>query len=225
MRDASASGKRIHRSPATSSFEEQDDHHGVVVRVLRETVPRRIASHDAANEHAERQATHERSPLPFGSAVRVGFGLIWVIDAYFKWQPSFVNGLLNVLHDGTAGQPGWLMPWFTLTRSVMAVQPTLWAYAIALVETGIALAVLLGVARKLVYIGGAVWTLMIWATAEGLGRTAPGAIATDIGTGIIYAVAFLALLAADRCAGTRPWSLDAVIERRVPWWRRIAEVG
>jgi nitrite reductase (NO-forming) len=129
------------------------------------------------------------------------------------------------MHDGSAGQPGWLMPWFTLTRSVMAVQPALWAYAIALVETGIAIAVLLGLARKATYIGGALWTLMIWATAEGLGRTAPGAIATDIGTGVIYTVAFLALLAADRCAETRPYSLDAVIERRVPWWRRIAEIG
>jgi nitrite reductase (NO-forming) len=107
----------------------------------------------------------------------------------------------------------------------MAVQPALWAYAIALVETGIAIAVLLGLARKATYIGGALWTLMIWATAEGLGRTAPGAIATDIGTGVIYTVAFLALLAADRCAETRPYSLDAVIERRVPWWRRIAEIG
>ena len=86
-------------------------------------------------------------------------------------------------------------------------------------------ALVLGFARKVTYMGGAIWSLLIWATAEGLGRTRPGEIATDIGTAIIYAVVFLALLAADRCYATRPYSLDALIERHLPWWRRIAEVG
>jgi hypothetical protein len=35
---------------------------------------------------------------------------------------------------------------------------------------------------------------------------------------------FMALLAADQCERTRPYSLDAVVERRLPWWRRVAEV-
>jgi hypothetical protein len=85
------------------------------------------------------------APAPtrlFGSAVRILFGLIWLVDVYFKWQPSFLQG-----------------------------------------------------------------------------------IATDIGTAIIYAVVFLALVALDaRGKGTRPYSLHAVIERRLPWWRRLAEV-
>ena len=162
-------------------------------------------------------------PLPLGSAVRVAFGLIWLADVYFKWQPSFLGGLQDVMRAGAAGQPAWLMPWFTFTRAVIGLQPAMWAHVIALVETAIALAVLLGFARKATYLGGALWSFLIWTTAEGFGRMSSG-VATDIGTAIVYCMVFLALLAADQCERTRPFSVDAVIERRLQWWRHIAEV-
>lgn len=92
-------------------------------------------------------------------------------------------------------------------------------------ETVLAIALIFGIARKLTYIGGALWSLAIWSTAEGFGRT-PDGVATDIGAAVIYAVVFLALLAFDaRSRGTRPYSLDALIESRLPAWRRIAEIG
>jgi len=77
------------------------------------------------------------------------------------------------------GQPGWLTPWFSFVHAVIAVQPRLWAYGIAVVETGIAAALIVGFARKVTYVGGAVWSLLIWVTAEGFGRSRPGEIATD----------------------------------------------
>lgn len=178
---------------------------------------------------AEARSVRELEPSTsgvrsLGGAVRVLFGLIWLIDAYFKWQPSFLNGLLDVMHDGAVGQPSWITPWFNFNHALIAVQPTVWAYGIAIVETGIALALIFGVARKLTYLGGAAWSLMIWATAEGFGHMSSG-VATDIGTAIIYVVVFLAFLALDQCEGTRRHSLDAVLEQRLPWWRRIAEVS
>lgn len=44
---------------------------------------------------------------------------------------------------------------------------------------------------------------------------------TDIGTALIYAVVFLAL---DARFGSGTYTLDVVLERWLPWWRRIAEV-
>jgi nitrite reductase (NO-forming) len=162
-------------------------------------------------------------PRRVGSAVRILFGLIWALDAYFKWQPSFVHHLQDVISGGAQGQPSFLAPWFDFAKGVVGLNPTIWAYGIALAESGIALALVLGLARKVTYVGGALYSLLIWATAEGLGRTS--GVATDIGTAIIYAVVFLALLALDiRGKGTRPYSVDALIERRAPWWRRLAEV-
>jgi nitrite reductase (NO-forming) len=65
--------------------------------------------------------------------------------------------------------------------------------------------------RKISYALGALWSLLIWATAEGFGHS--DNVPTDMGTAIIYAVVFLALLALDVRAGTRALSVDAVIER------------
>lgn len=202
---------------------EQDGHHNEGIRIVRETIPARISSGQRVRADGVEEPVPASASWPLGSAVRIAFGLIWLVDAYFKWQPSFLNGLQDVMHEGATGQPGWLMPWFNFTHAVIAVQPTLPAYGIALVETVIALAVLVGFARKLIYVGGAVWSLLVWATAEGFGRMSSG-VATDIGAAIVYSVVFLTLLAADQCERTRPYSVDAVIERRVPWWRRLAEV-
>jgi hypothetical protein len=37
-------------------------------------------------------------------------------------------------------------------------------------------------------------------------------------------VVFVALLALDQRQGTRRFSLDALVERRVAWWSKLAEV-
>jgi nitrite reductase (NO-forming) len=183
-----------------------------------------MAEHQPGKAQLVQEIVSVSRPRRVGSLVRILFGLIWVVDAYFKWQPSFLSGVRDVMSGGAKGQPGWLAPWFDFAQGVITVNPTLWAYSIAAVETAIALVLIFGFARKVVYIGGAIYSLLIWSTAEGLGRTS--GVATDIGPAIIYAVVFLALLALDmRGKGTRPYSLDAVIERRLPWWRRLAEVG
>jgi uncharacterized membrane protein YphA (DoxX/SURF4 family) len=156
------------------------------------------------------------------SAVRVIFGFIWLVDAYYKWQPAFRKGMVGMIDDASKGQPGWLAPWYHLWHDLFALQPVLAGYGAAVTETFLALALLAGFARKLIYAGGAIWSIMIWTTAEGFGK--PDGVPTDIGTAIIYSVVFLALLALDTRFGTRALSVDALIERRLPWWRRIAEV-
>jgi uncharacterized membrane protein YphA (DoxX/SURF4 family) len=218
----SKANARLRPPDAASPPVGQDGHGQTSVHVVREAVPTRQSSRSFEEPALVRETLPASPQRPLGAAVRILFGLIWVANVYFKWQPSFLNGLVDVMHDGTMGQPAWLMPWFNFVHAVTVWQPTLWAYAVAIVETGIALALVLGFARKATYIGGATWSLLIWATAEGFGRM-PSGVATDIGTAIVYAVVFLALLALDQCNGTRSYSLDAVIERRLPWWRRIAE--
>lgn len=47
--------------------------------------------------------------------------------------------------------------------------------------------------------------------------------ATDIGTGIIYVIVFLALYQLDTLADESPWSFDPIIERRFPRWRIMSE--
>jgi nitrite reductase (NO-forming) len=128
-----------------------------------------------------------------------------------------------MLDQAAQGQPGWLRPWFDMWTGLPHGMTTAMAYGTALAETGIALALLVGFARKSLYLFGAVYSLLIWATAEGFGGPYQQG-STDIGTGIIYTFVFVALLIADR-PGPDPYSVDALIEPRISWWSRIAEGG
>lgn len=157
---------------------------------------------------------------------RVLFGLLWMTDAIFKWQPAFRDEYLGLIQDAAKGQPAWLGPWFTFFSNIIAPAPTVWAVLTALLESFIALALIFGFARKLTYIVGAVFSFLIWSTAEGFGQPYdPGA--TDPGGGIVYVAAFLILIGfayfATAGASGR-FAVDRLIETRVPWWHKIAEV-
>ena len=71
---------------------------------------------------------------------------------------------------------------------------------------------------------GAVYTALIWATAEGFGGPYVPGSSTDVGAAIIYTLLFLTLLIHDAGVGFSRLSLDSVLERRMPRWRRVAEL-
>ena len=121
------------------------------------------------------------------------------------------------------GQPGWLKPWFTFWINLQHPQATSFAYLVAVLETLIALALIAGFARKLTYISAAVFSVMIWATAEGFGGPYTSG-SSDIGTAVIYAVVFLGLLAISYYAGPSRYSVGYYLEKKISWWWKVAEV-
>jgi len=155
---------------------------------------------------------------------RIAFGLIWVIDAALKWQPAFKAEFTGMLRSAGQGQPGWLHGWFHFWVNLVAPNAGFFAYSTAAIETLIAVALIVGFARKLTYISAALFSILIWATAEGFGGPYTAG-ATDIGSAVIYAVVFVGLLALNYEAGPSRFSVDYLIEQRVSWWTRIAEVG
>jgi uncharacterized membrane protein YphA (DoxX/SURF4 family) len=156
-------------------------------------------------------------------ALRISFGLIWAADAGLKWLPGFRNSFGQTLSGLAGGQPGWLKPWFDLWGGLGHTEALLLAYLVALTETYIALAVISGFARKLTYTAAAGYSLMIWAIPEGFGGPYTSG-ATDIGTGIIYTVVFIGLLILSANTGPDRHSVDYYLERRIPWWWRVAEI-
>jgi uncharacterized membrane protein YphA (DoxX/SURF4 family) len=155
--------------------------------------------------------------------LRIGFGLIWAVDASLKWLPGFRNSFGQTLNGLADGQPGWLKPWFDLWGGLGHTEALALAYLIAVTETSIALAVILGFARKVTYIAAASYSLMLSAVAEGFGGPYQSG-ATDIGTGVIYSVVFLGLLVLSAYTGPDRHSADYHLEQRIPWWWRIAEM-
>jgi nitrite reductase (NO-forming) len=155
-------------------------------------------------------------------AVRAAFGLVWAFDAYLKWQPVFLNNYLSYITGVIDGQPVWLQPWFHFWVAVISPNPSLFAWLTRIIETIIAVGLLLGLGRKWVYLLGGVFSLLIWSIPEGFGGPySPGA--TDVGAGLIYFLLFIVLIILDYALGRSPYSLDYYIERTAKGWRRFAE--
>jgi uncharacterized membrane protein YphA (DoxX/SURF4 family) len=157
-------------------------------------------------------------------ALRITFGAIWMIDAVLKWLPGFRSSYMSSIRGAGMGQPGWLQWWFHLWINMQNPAPTFFAYLVAVLETLVALAVIFGFARKVSYIAAAVFSVVIWAAAEGFGGPyASGS--SDIGTAIIYALVFMCLLTLAAYTGTDRYSVDYYLEQKFSWWSRVAEVG
>jgi nitrite reductase (NO-forming) len=149
-------------------------------------------------------------------AVRIGFGLIWAIDATLKWLPGFRHGFLGMVQDSAQGQPAWLAPWFHFWTGAIAPAPGLFAVLTAVAETAVCLSLLLGIFQRAGFALGAVMGLLIWGVGEGFGGPY-GMGATDIGCAVMYSVVFAALLlAVPRSTRAAAASVDSRLVRRWP---------
>jgi thiosulfate dehydrogenase [quinone] large subunit len=156
------------------------------------------------------------------AAIRILFGIIWAIDAVFKYEPAFFHNhaLISYIKSVDMGMPSWLNPWFHLWFNIINIQPTFFAFFILILETLIAISLLLGIARRLNYIVSIPFCFLIWTVGENFGGPY-AAGSTDIGAGFIYVVVFLILYFADGV--TKPsWSLDPYLEKRISWWQKVA---
>lgn len=149
--------------------------------------------------------------------VRLGFGLIWVIDATLKWLPGFRDSYLSMVRASGQGQPAWLAPFFHFWVSAVRPAPGLFAVLTAVAETAICLSLLLGLWQRAGFLFGAVFGLVIWGVGEGFGGPY-GSGSTDIGCAVMYSVVFAALLlAVPRGVRAAAPSMDAGLVRRWPW--------
>ena len=145
--------------------------------------------------------------------VRILFGLLWGIDALFKWMPGFVHG--QTLHDELGGAADVQVPiehqWLQLWNTVGLASPSLFAHTIAVIETVVAVLIITGLFTRTALIAATLLALGIWTGAEGMHLPwfRPGQ--TDLGPSVGYIFAALGLLFAG---SARVWSLDALIARR-----------
>jgi thiosulfate dehydrogenase [quinone] large subunit len=167
-----------------------------------------------------------RMPAPSagwtGTIARVIFGVIFGIDAYLKWLPGYRNTYISQLKSVEQGQPSWLHGWFHFWVSLQSSAPTFFTVLSGIAETGLALCLLLGVARRLGYTAGVIYTLLIWAVGEGFGGPYMSG-STDVGAGIVYALPFVTLLVFVPPARRERLSLDRFLVQRWSWWRFVAE--
>jgi nitrite reductase (NO-forming) len=172
---------------------------------------------------APSSSTVSHAILPaVGSALRVVFGMIWATDAYLAWRPGFAAHYVGYLHNASHGQPSWLAGWFAMWIQLVTPSTGIFVALTRIVETVIAIGLVLGLARKPIYVLGALFSLLVWATAEGL--SGPYIVgAANLGPALIYVLMFVALFIVGRATGRTPYSLDYYVGQKVAWWTRIAE--
>ncbi len=148
------------------------------------------------------------------AAVRIAFGVIWAIDAIFKWLPGFVHGqtLDKELGAGADIHTPVIHQWLQMWHAIGTASPGAFAVGTAIIETLVALGLLFGAFSNAVLIGSAVFSLGIWTTAEHLHLpwTKPGM--TDLGPSIGYVIASLALFCV---AAGSTWSIDRTLRTKV----------
>jgi thiosulfate dehydrogenase [quinone] large subunit len=140
---------------------------------------------------------------------RIGFGIVWAIDAAFKYEPAFYHNLLDSIKAKDSGEPHWLNPWFHFWYHLIGVNQGAWSVFIIIIETAIALSLLFGVARRLNYILGAVFSFLIWGVGEAFGGPYVAGT-TDLNAGIIYVLLFIALYGFDMLVIPR-YCLDKLV--------------
>jgi uncharacterized membrane protein YphA (DoxX/SURF4 family) len=128
--------------------------------------------------------------------LRIVFGMIWAVDAWFEWQPDFINKFTDYLTGALDGQPAGVQAWVNFWINVVKVDPHVFAHIVAIAEVLVAIGLIFGVFSNLTNLGGALLSLVIWSTAEGFGGPyVPGS--TDIGAAVIYAFVFGVLFFAN----------------------------
>jgi uncharacterized membrane protein YphA (DoxX/SURF4 family) len=154
-----------------------------------------------------------RRRLHGAALVRIGFGLVWAVDATFKWLPGFIHG--QTLDDELGGAAKIHTPivhqWIQLWHAAATAQPTAFAVGTGIIETLIALGLVFGVFSNLTFLGSALFSFGIWSAAEGFHLPWTRSGITDLGPSVGYIFASLALFFV---AAGATWSLDSRLQLR-----------
>jgi hypothetical protein len=60
--------------------------------------------------------------------LRILFGIVWGIDAWFKWQPDFINNFSTYRSGAQEGQPLFIHHWIGFWINTVGIDPTFFAY-------------------------------------------------------------------------------------------------
>ncbi len=163
------------------------------------------------------------SPSVRTTALRVLFGAVWIADGLLRFVPGSYSQLsywlVVMIEDG---QPAWLMGWFSFWTGIIAGSPAFWWYGFGFMELAIGFCLFTGFLRRPVYLLGLALSIFLWTVPQGFGGPyGPGS--TDMGTGILYAVVFLALLHLDSVSGPPRFTIDTTLGLRWPAWQRLVQ--
>ena len=160
-----------------------------------------------------RRAWADRGRLPSEPAarrvLRLGFGVLWIVDGLLQAQPSLVAGLgSKVIVPAAAASPGWVRGLAGWAGAAWSAHPVQAGTAAVWIQVGLGIW-MVSAARgrwsRLAGLAGAVWGLAIWACGEAFGGVfAPGlSVLTGApGAALFYCAAGVLVALPDRSWAT-----------------------
>ena len=157
--------------------------------------------HDAGAEGAPR-----RPAEPAGHRVlRIGFGLLWLLDGLLQTQPGMAAGLPSqVIEPAAAGSPVWVQHLINWAGTAWSYHPIQAGAAAVWIQVGIGLWLLAaprGISGRLAGLASVAWGLVVWVFGEAFGGIlAPGLtwLFGAPGAALVYVVAGGLLALPDR---------------------------
>lgn len=139
----------------------------VVWQLLR---TRQLRAALAGELPARVEASHE---APGRRLLRIGFGSLFVFDGLLQTQPAIPEGLVrHVIRPVVVASPAFVRSVVSVGTAVWSHHPVTAAAASVFIQVGIGLLLLVaprGGWSRLAGVLGAVWALLVWLFAEGLG--------------------------------------------------------
>jgi cytochrome oxidase Cu insertion factor (SCO1/SenC/PrrC family) len=147
---------------------------------------------------------------PARTLLRVGFGLIWVLDGFLQAQPQMAGGLPGqVIAPAAQGEPSWVQHLVNWGGGVWSYHPIQAGAATVWIQVGIGAWLLVakhGPLSRLAGLASVGWGLIVWVFGEAFGSImapgltflfgAPGAV-------IFYVVAGALIALPDRAWATK----------------------
>jgi cytochrome oxidase Cu insertion factor (SCO1/SenC/PrrC family) len=160
--------------------------------------------HDAGAVGAEGAA--RRPAEPAGHRVlRIGFGLLWLLDGLLQTQPGMAAGLPSkVIEPAAAGSPVWVQHLVNWAGTAWSYHPIQAGAAAVWIQVGIGLWLLAaprGLSGRLAGLASVAWGLIVWVFGEAFGGIlAPGLswLFGAPGAALVYVVAGGLLALPDR---------------------------
>lgn len=147
--------------------------------------------------------------------LRIGFGVLWIVDGILQAQPQMAGGLPSqVVAPSAAASPGWVQDVVNFGGMVWSFHPVQAAASAVWIQAGLGLWLVCaesGWPSRLAGLASAAWGLVVWVFGESFGGIfAPGLswLTGAPGAVVLYMVAGIAVaLPWQAWAGPRPGRL------------------
>jgi cytochrome oxidase Cu insertion factor (SCO1/SenC/PrrC family) len=110
--------------------------------------------------------------------LRIGFGLLWLLDGLLQAQPQMAGGMPSVLQPTADGSPSWVVDMVNWGANIWSYHPIAAAASAVWIQVGIGLWLIFAVrgwSLRLAALSSVAWGLIVWSFGEAFGGIlAPG---------------------------------------------------